>query len=124
MNSKSRSRRWAMLAMSPVRRLSMPTTVWPRSSSASLRCDPMKPAAPVTTVLGMILYKETGSDVQRGAEGIRSGVRLRPLEETADHREPHDLEVERDRPVFDVIEVVLDTLLERGVAAPAIDLRP
>ena len=28
---------------------SMPTTSWPCSSSASTRCDPMKPAAPVTT---------------------------------------------------------------------------
>ena len=49
-NTKSRSRRCAMLARSPVSRLSMPTTEWPRSSSASLRWDPMKPAAPVTTI--------------------------------------------------------------------------
>ena len=30
----------------------------------------------------------------------------------------------RHRPVLDVVEVVLDALLERGVAAPAVDLRP
>ena len=29
----------------------MPTTEWPRSSSASQRCEPMNPAAPVTTIL-------------------------------------------------------------------------
>ena len=39
-------------------------------------------------------------------------------------RQPHDLEVERDRPVLDVVEVVLDALLDRRVAAPAVDLRP
>src|SRR5436305_11460658 len=44
--------------------------------------------------------------------------------QAAHEREPHDLEIERDRPVLDVIEVVLDALLERRVAAPAVDLRP
>src|SRR4029077_5632199 len=29
----------------------MPTTSWPRASSRSARCEPMKPAAPVTTTL-------------------------------------------------------------------------
>src|SRR4029453_1595948 len=101
MNSKSRSRRWAMLCMSPVSRLSMPTTEWPRSRSVSQRCDPMKPAAPVTTVLGM-------------------GT----LEEATDDGEPHDLQIKCDRPVFDVVQVVLDSLLERGVAAPAVHLSP
>ena len=38
--------------------------------------------------------------------------------------QPHDLEVEPQRPVLDVVEVVLDALLDRGVAAPAVDLRP
>ncbi len=40
------------------------------------------------------------------------------------HGEPHDLEIERQRPVLDVVEVELDALLERRVAAPAVDLRP
>src|SRR5687767_3934374 len=105
MNSKSRSRRWAMLAIAPVRRLSMATTESPRSSRASHRCEPMKPAAPVTTILDM-------SDCRTA------------LEETADEGEPHDFDVERDGPVFDVVEVELDTLFERGVAAPAVYLRP
>src|SRR5688572_9120614 len=101
MNWKSRSRRWAIFCISPVSRLSMPTTEWPRLMSVSLRWEPMKPAAPVTTVLGM-------------------GT----LEEPADDREPHDLQIESHRPVLDVVQVVLDTLFERGVAAPAVHLRP
>src|SRR5215213_3995565 len=100
MNSKSRSRRWAILPMSPVSRLSMPTIEWPRSRSVSLRWDPMKPAAPVMTVLGI------------------------SLKETSHEREPHDLEIEGHGPVFDVVQVVLDALLERRVAAPPVDLCP
>src|SRR5687768_13012203 len=101
MNSKSRSRRWAILCMSPVSRLSMATTEWPRSSRASQRWELMKPAAPVMTVLGM-------------------GT----LEEAANDGEPHDLQIQGHRPVFDVVQVVLDTLFERGIAAPAVHLRP
>src|ERR1051325_565156 len=110
MNSKSRSRRCAMLVMSPVRRLSMPTTEWPRSSSASQRCDPMNPAAPVTTLLGM----------QKSQSRLVGGSAKQP----AHDREPHDLQVERDRPVLDVIQVELDPLFERRVATPPVDLRP
>jgi hypothetical protein len=43
-----------MFAVAPVRRLSIPITVCPRSSSVSLRCDPMKPAAPVMTILDIV----------------------------------------------------------------------
>src|SRR5262245_15919538 len=46
------------------------------------------------------------------------------VEEPAQERQPHDLEVELHRPVFDVIQVVLDALLDGGVAPPAVDLRP
>src|SRR5689334_21672905 len=105
MNWKSRSRRCAMLARSPVSRLSMPTTLKPRSSSVSERCDPMKPAAPVMTTRG----------------NLRSGsVRC----EHANQRQPHDLDIESNRPVLDVIQIVLDSLLERRIAAPAVDLGP
>src|SRR3954466_5760629 len=86
--------------MSPVSRLSMPTTEWPRSRSVSLRWEPMNPAAPVMTVLGIA------------------------LEEASDERKPHDFEIERQRPVVDVVQVVLDSLFERGVAPPAVGLRP
>src|SRR5687767_3451646 len=106
MNWKSRSRRCAILARSPVSRLSMPTTDMPRSSSASDRCDPMKPAAPVMTT--------------RGTGLGRAPARA----QHADEGQPHDLDVQRHRPVLDVIQVVLDAFLERGVAAPAVDLRP
>src|SRR5436190_18121258 len=100
MNWKSRSRRCATLPISPVSRLSMPTIEWPRSRSVSLRWEPMKPAAPVMTVLGIA------------------------LEEASHECEPHDFEIERHRPVLDVIQVVLDPLFERRIAAPPIDLRP
>src|SRR5581483_938510 len=46
------------------------------------------------------------------------------VEEPLDEREPHDLEVEPDRPVLDVIQVVLDPLLEGRIAAPAVHLGP
>ena len=71
-------------------------------------------------------FAEMGSDEAGGAgdDGSWHGVRSGALEQTADEREPHDLEVERHRPVLDVVEVVLDALLERRVAAPAVDLRP
>src|SRR3982074_2386155 len=96
MKVKSRLARLAMFAVSPLSRLSMPIT-------ASARCDPMKPAAPVTTtrcLVGM-LVKEPFQD-----------------------GEPHDLQVEADRPVLDVVQVVLDALLDRRIAAPAVDLSP
>src|SRR4029450_695537 len=94
-----------MLCRSPVIRLSIPMTESPRARSVSQRCDPMKPAAPVTTMRAMV----SGS----GA-----------LEETPDEGQPHDLQVECHRPVLDVVEVVLNTLLQRRVPTPAIDLRP
>src|SRR5262245_54110741 len=100
---KSRPARCAMLSMLPVSKLSMPTTVHPRSRSVSDRCEPMNPAAPVMTALGML-------------EGVAM--------EAADEGQPHDLDVEADRPVLDVIQVVLDPLFERRVAAPPVHLRP
>src|SRR6266516_1256395 len=103
MNEKSRFTRCEMLAVSPVSRLSMPITVKSRSRSVSARCDPMKPAAPVTTtrcLVGML------------------------VKEAAEQREPHDFQIELHGPVLDVIQVVLDAFLDRGIAAPAMHLRP
>ena len=40
------------------------------------------------------------------------------VEEPVVERQAHDLQVEPDRPVFDVVQVVLDPVLERGGAAP------
>src|SRR5260370_403516 len=70
----------------------------------------MKPAAPVITALGIVRPQALG--LERGTL------------ESANQREPHNLDVEAHRPVLDVVEVVLDALLERCVAAPAVHLRP
>src|SRR5690349_12638593 len=66
----------------------------------------MKPAAPVMTM--------------RMKDGSPSDRAMEP----AQHGKPHDLEVERQRPVLDVVEIELDALFERCVAAPAVDLGP
>src|SRR3954454_25263854 len=39
--------RWRMLSIAPVERSSSTLTLWPRASSSSERCEPMKPAPPV-----------------------------------------------------------------------------
>src|SRR4030095_16861659 len=44
--------------------------------------------------------------------------------ETPVQRLDEDLQVEEQRPALDVVEVVLDPLFERRVAAPAVHLRP
>src|SRR6267142_1782776 len=63
----------------------------------------MKPAAPVMTTWGLV--------------GML-------VEEASYEGEPHDLQIEPHRPVLDVIQVVLDPLFDRRVAAPAVHLRP
>src|ERR1039458_3453487 len=62
-----------MLSTAPVTKLSMPTTLCPRANNRSTRCEPRKPAAPVTT--------EVGPDEERcfaflliGCSGMRVGV--------------------------------------------------
>src|SRR4051794_7542093 len=116
MNTKSRPARCAMLARSPVSRLSMPTTEQLRFRSSSARWEPMKPAAPVMTIRRFI---------GASAVGVRSRLEVRlPLENSAEQGHPHDLQVERHRPVLDVIEVELDALFQGGVPAPAVDLCP
>src|SRR5262244_1049773 len=96
-----------MFATSPVIRLSIPTTVCPRSRSRSDRWEPMKPAAPVTST--------------RAMRALLVGVLLA---EAAEEGEDQDLHVEQQRPVLDVVEVVLDPLLDRRVAPPAVHLGP
>src|SRR5207248_1142377 len=44
--------KWAILSTEPVTKLSMPMTLCPRASNKSVKCDPRKPAAPVTTEVG------------------------------------------------------------------------
>src|SRR5438128_338352 len=64
----------------------------------------------------------------RGASTARPGrswasVRML-LAEAAEEGQDQDLHVEQQRPVLDVVQVVLDPLLDRRVAAPAVDLGP
>src|SRR5262245_23854592 len=117
MNVKSRFARCERFLVSPVSRLSIPITSKPRSSSASDRCEPMKPAAPVMTI------RFLAAVIEEPAVGADQSVGVL-VEEAANEGEPHDLEVEPDRPVLDVVQVVLDPLLERCIAAPAVHLRP
>src|SRR5687768_1728940 len=102
MNTKSRPARCAMLARSPVSRLSMPTTEHSRLRSSSARCEPMNPAAPVMTTLRVLFT------LDRSAR-----------KDAAKERHPHNLEIQRHRPVLNVIQVELDAFFERRVAAPA-----
>src|SRR5260221_6100353 len=46
--------RCTMLSTEPVTKLSRPMTLWPRDRSRSVRCEPRKPAAPVTTEVGCL----------------------------------------------------------------------
>src|SRR5918993_3283547 len=61
----------------------------------------MKPAAPVMTTR---------------LEGMSM--------ESTDDGQPHDLQIEADGPVLDVVEIVFDALFERRVTTPAVDLGP
>src|SRR4051812_17155005 len=60
------------------------------------------------------------------AFGLRS-ERILPLQH-GDRRDEQNVQVEDDRPVLDVMEIVLDAALQFlrrvGFAAPAVDLRP
>src|SRR5512145_1518915 len=44
--------------------------------------------------------------------------------EAVDNCQKQNLEVEHERPVLDVVEVVLDAHTDRRVAAPSVNLRP
>ena len=50
------------------------------------------------------------------------------MRSTCERRAQQDVEVEQERPVLDVVEIVLDAALDLflavGLAAPAVDLRP
>src|SRR5262245_48569886 len=46
------------------------------------------------------------------------------VDEAAEERQQNDPQIEPRRPVRDVVEVILNALPQRGVAAPAVDLRP
>src|SRR5262249_20541369 len=86
----------------------------------------MNPAAPVTSVRGTSLRFTRGilwETAVRGGSLYFALIRVL-LPEAAEQREDQDLHVQQQRPVLDVVQVVLDPLLDRRVAAPAVDLRP
>src|SRR3989442_1713867 len=53
----------------------------------------------------------------------RCSIRVAVVETDPEGQE-QDLQVEAEAPALDIVEVVLDPLLDRGAAPPAVDLRP
>src|SRR4051794_13753295 len=96
----SPSRRWPMFCSDPVSKLSTQITRCPRSINASHRCDPRKPAPPVTKEVGMRASLEPVSgddgqaarlDRQRGRREVADVVavdldRQRPVVQRLDQR--------------------------------------
>src|SRR4051794_41508758 len=68
-NMKSGPRRCAMLASDPVSKLSTQITRCPRASSSSHRCEPRKPAPPVTT---HVLISPEGYPLDRKSTRLNS----------------------------------------------------
>src|SRR5439155_22153814 len=60
----------------------------------------------------------------RAAPARAAGSIRVPVAEAQPESLDEDLQVEAERPALDAVEVVLDALLDRGVAAPPVDLRP
>src|SRR5690242_5269247 len=52
-----------------------------------------------------------------------TSVRI-PIHEPAPQRHEQNSQIQPRRPVRDVVEIVLNTLAKRGIAAPAVDLGP
>src|ERR1043166_5584647 len=52
-----------------------------------------------------------------------SSIGIRVVE-AAKQRQKQDLEVEQQRPVLDVVEIIADPLLDRRIAAQPVHLRP
>src|ERR1700730_11621989 len=69
----------------------MPTTSWPSASSRSHRCEPMKPAAPVTTAF---IGRKTKPHERRGF-AVRSRGSLLLNVATANCKRPYPLNMSR-----------------------------
>src|SRR5580700_10629356 len=82
----------------------------------------MNPAAPVMTTRGLLIADFRSGPTRRQAMSRRLVCVL--VEEALDDRQPHDLHIETNGPVLDVVEIILDALLERRIPAPAVHLRP
>ena len=66
-----------MLSIAPVERLSSTVTSWPAASSASARCDPMKPAPPVMKAFTrvQVLARERMASAARSAAWPSASMR-------------------------------------------------
>src|SRR3990172_3480060 len=75
MNWKSQlPARCAMLSVLPVRRLSMATTARPSESRRSHRCEPRKPAPPVTRTRSFIASPPREREIVHYARAIPAGI--------------------------------------------------
>src|SRR3990172_97811 len=134
-----RSRRWKVApgftqAGLPVARLSNTVTSCPSRTNASTTCEPMNPAPPVTKILiSASRFRVSGFGC--GVSGVWATRRVAPtrnskpsdgvlVDESLPETQPEDLQIEGQGPVFNVVEVALDPLLERGIAPPAVYLGP
>src|SRR5664279_4602584 len=115
--------RCAMLSTLPVTKLSMPMILWPRASSRSTRCEPRKPAAPVTTEVGcrgrrILVFCLIGYQViDRPVASFcsRAGKHRRQCA-------PENGDVKPQRPMVDVFQVEPHPILEIGDVVAAADL--
>src|SRR5258706_8757464 len=110
--------RCEMLSVLPVMRLSMAMTRCPSARSRSDRCEPRKPAPPVTTDTGAeevdVMYLSDSQNSCRRA--IKKSEGLGSFRPETGHDDGNgageDFEVEPEGPVVDVLEVELHPLIE------------
>src|SRR5436190_18911901 len=75
---------------------------------------------PVIAAVASKYEGQCGTDTLVCASSLIRVLVLQPV----NHGHEEDLQVEQERPVLDVVEVVLDADADRSVAAPAVDLGP
>src|SRR5438067_1399681 len=121
----------ATLSRAPVKKLSTQMTSWPRSSSRSQRCEPKKPAPPVTSVrlrTRSRIDAPIGGSSNQVERSRRRRKSIRMAAAQAEQCKKDDIEIESQRPVFDVVQIVLDAHLHFpqlvGFPAPAAHLSP
>src|SRR5262249_16631319 len=79
-----------MLSGDPVRKLSMQMTSLPSASSRSQRCEPMKPAPPVTRMRATLRRLHDGAPDRIVREALLAhDVALVEVAPVEDHRRPH-----------------------------------
>src|SRR5688500_2366318 len=85
----SGARRCSMFFSEPVSRLSTQTTRLPRSSRCSQRCEPRKPAPPVTRQVGIRWSVPTARSLADGELAIEPREREQPRDRLARADERH-----------------------------------